>query len=295
MNLNQSYPHPRPTVPIQLYLLVALAIAGLAALWLAAFHAFLQIMGPAQAFFAASLIEAGLIVEALALIKRPRVWYTWTAVVISAAVSATYNYIQAATAVTGTDGTPALGTWPLLTLALGPLAALAFVSLTLGHELSEYQNRVSQWQIDRTAWIEARRQEAEAREQRQEAERLARLDRLQEAERQRQAAEAERRWQAEQSEREWQHKRQERAERLAERQERQVEPAQDAQVATPGPAVSDPAPLKCQHCGATSGKSGAPFRTQAALNAHQAHCPGSSQLQPVTLPVMLSANGKESH
>jgi hypothetical protein len=29
----------------------------------------------------------------------------------------------------------------------------------------------------------------------------------------------------------------------------------------------------CQHCGDTAGKSGKTFRTQAALNAHQAHCP----------------------
>lgn len=33
------------------------------------------------------------------------------------------------------------------------------------------------------------------------------------------------------------------------------------------------ASYQCQRCGATAGKSGAPFRTQAALNAHQAHCP----------------------
>lgn len=33
------------------------------------------------------------------------------------------------------------------------------------------------------------------------------------------------------------------------------------------------ASFTCQHCGATAGTNGAPFRTQAALNAHQAHCP----------------------
>lgn len=33
------------------------------------------------------------------------------------------------------------------------------------------------------------------------------------------------------------------------------------------------ASFTCQHCGEAAGKSGDPFRTQAALNAHQAHCP----------------------
>lgn len=75
-----NYPHPRPTVPVQLYLLAGLAVFGLIALWLAAFHAFLQVASGPQAFFAATLIEAGLIIEALALVKRPKVWYIWIAV-----------------------------------------------------------------------------------------------------------------------------------------------------------------------------------------------------------------------
>lgn len=83
MHKQEAYPHPRPSEPVQLYLLAGLVIFGLAALWLAAFHAFLQIAGSPQAFFAATLIEAGLIIEALALVKRPKVWYIWIAVAIS--------------------------------------------------------------------------------------------------------------------------------------------------------------------------------------------------------------------
>ncbi|MBE7474268.1 MAG: hypothetical protein HS114_34495 [Anaerolineales bacterium] len=207
-----NYPHPRPTEPVQLYLLAGLAGFGLLALWLAAFHAFLNVASGPQAFFAATLIEAGLIIEALALIKRPHVWYTWVAMAISLMVSGTYNYIQAA-AVAGES----LNTWMLLTLALGPLAALAFVSLTLGHELREYQNRVESWQADKAAWLEQRRLEAEAYERQQEAERQARLERLQQAEYERQEREAQRRYEAERVEREWQHKQQERAERRTER------------------------------------------------------------------------------
>ncbi|GIK42460.1 MAG: hypothetical protein BroJett011_62930 [Chloroflexota bacterium] len=214
MNYN-TYPHPRPIAPVQLYLLAGLAGFGLLALWLAAFHAFLQVAGSAQAFFAATLIEAGLIIEALALVKRFKVWYIWIAVAVSLVVSGTYNYIQAATVA------PAFNPWQLGTLALGPLAALAFVSLTLGYELREYQDRVAAWQAGRAAWLEQRQKEAEAHERQKEADRQAYLYRLQEAEQQRQREAAERQWQAEQAEREWQRKRQERQERQAGRKERQ--------------------------------------------------------------------------
>jgi hypothetical protein len=216
--MNKIYPHPRPTEPVQLYLLAGLAGFGLLALWLAAFHAFLKVSSGPQAFFAATLIEAGLIIEALALIKRPNVWYTWIAVAISLIVSGTYNYIQAA-AVAGESLNP----WMLLTLALGPLAALAFVSLTLGHELREYQNRVETWQADKATWLEQRRLEAEAYERQQEAERQARLERLQQAEYERQEREAQRRYEAERAERDWQHKQQERADAVARRGQRRAE------------------------------------------------------------------------
>jgi hypothetical protein len=39
------------------------------------------------------------------------------------------------------------------------------------------------------------------------------------------------------------------------------------------PAQSKVASLKCEHCGAQAGASGAPFRTRQAVSAHQAHCP----------------------
>lgn len=260
-----TYPHPRPAPPAQLYLLATLAACGLAALWLAAFHAFSHVASPAQAFFAASLIEAGLIVEALALVKRGPVWYIIAAVVVSLAVSGTYNYIQAA-AVAGDN----FNWWQLGTLALGPLAALAFVSFTLGYELREHQARLEKWENDRTGWIEARRHEAETYERQQEAERQSRLWQMQEAERERQEREAERRFKAEERERAWQR-----------RQAEQKEPARAAQ----GPVG---AAFRCEKCGRAAGKSGAPFRTQAALNAHQAHCPGSVLVQE---PVATS-NGR---
>lgn len=219
----QQYPFARPTVPVQLYLLSGLSVFGLAALWLAAFHAFLQVASGPQAFFAATLIEAGLIIEALALIKRPKVWYIWIAVSISLVVSGTYNYIQAAAMAVGADGLPTLNPWQLGTLALGPLSALAFVSLTLGYELREHQTRLEKWQTDRAAWAEARRQETEQREAQEKAELAARLERLQDKERERQEAEALRRFQLEQEDRAWQRHQEELARKRAERAERSRE------------------------------------------------------------------------
>lgn len=268
-----TYPHPRPGPPAQLYLLAALAICGLAALWLAAFHAFSHVASPAQAFFAASLIEAGLIIEALALVKRGPVWYIVAAVVVSLAVSGTYNYIQAAT-IAGDS----FNWWQLGTLALGPLAALAFVSLTLGHELREHQAGLEKWEADRAGWTLARRQEAEAYQRQQEEERQSRLWQMQEAERERQEREAERRFKAEERERAWQRRQAERKERPAEPARAALEPARAA--------------LKCEQCGATAGKSGAPFRTQAALNAHQAHCPGPVLDREPVVVSSAATNGK---
>jgi hypothetical protein len=277
-----SYPHSRPQMSVQLYLLSGLVVFGLAALWLAAFHAFLQVASGPQAFFAATLIEAGLVIESLALVKRPQLWYIWLAVAISLVVSGTYNYIQAAMAA------PTFNPWQLGTLALGPLSALAFVSLTLGYELAEYQRRLEKWQTDRAEWIEARRQEAEARERQKDIELNTRLERIQDKERERQEAEALRRYELEKSQILWQQRQQELARKRLERHEREHELAHSQGETTPEPAQPAQVSLKCEKCGATSGKSGQPFRTQAALNAHQAHCPGSSQLIE---PAVLAQNG----
>jgi hypothetical protein len=175
--VNQPYPHPKPQPPAQLYLLATLAAFGLAALFLAAFNAFQMVAAPPQAFFAACLIEAGLVVEALALMRRPRSAAPWIGLAISYIVSARYNTIQAAAAA------PQLDPFSLYALALGPLSALAFVSLTLGSELRRYQGRAAGWQADRAAWeaqqaaeaAEYRRQQAaEERDYRRRQDELAR-------------------------------------------------------------------------------------------------------------------------
>ncbi len=114
-----------------------------------------------------------------------------------------------------------------------------------------------------------RRQALEAAEDRQqELEDTA-------VQRQAEADEAEKQRQHERDMAQLQHQQQMERERLA-AQER-LELARIQAQASTEPAQSQHeqarASFTCQHCGATAGKSGAPFRTQAALNAHQAHCP----------------------
>lgn len=168
-----QYPYEKPKPPIQLWLLSTLVIVGLVALFLAAFHAFSQVAIWPQALAAAFLIEVGLVIESIALIKRPKSIFPWIALVIAYIVSGTYNYTQAQAAETN------LNWWQLSTLALGPLSALAFVSLTLGYELREHQRKIEEWNRKRAEWaeIERKRLEERAEKERKRQERRAERDR----------------------------------------------------------------------------------------------------------------------
>lgn len=128
----------RPRLSASFWLLCLLAGVGLVALFLAAFHAFDQVMEPYQAGFAALLIEAGMVVEAIAL-ARGLNRLAAVGMVISLVVSGTYNYVQV-------DAAGKLEGWPLYALALGPLFALAFLALTIGQELREYEAQLANWQ-----------------------------------------------------------------------------------------------------------------------------------------------------
>lgn len=153
--LNRLYPYPKPSLTPQIFLLGLIVVSGLIALFFAAFHAFGLVAGPWQAFFAALVIEAGLIAECLAIINKPKSIPPWLGLVISYVVSGTYNYTQAAKA------TQDLGGWELGALAFGPLSALAVVSLAFGNELRSYQERVEDWGKNRACWVEGERQRLE--------------------------------------------------------------------------------------------------------------------------------------
>lgn len=124
--------------PIQVYILAIVTVAGLMALFLAANAAFLLVsVNPWQAFFNAMLIEAGLVAESIALIRHPKNTLAYIGVTISLTVSGTYNYIQSAEKAAG-----AVGGFELIALAVGPLAALFFISLILGREIRAYQDEI---------------------------------------------------------------------------------------------------------------------------------------------------------
>ena len=178
--LQNRYPYQKPRVSLQLITLGIVDLCGLIALFFAAFAAFSLVAPWYQAFFAALIIEVGLIVEALALINRPRSIYPWIGLVVSYVVSGTYNYTQAATV--GYE----LASIELLALAFGPLSALAVVSLTFGNELRAHQDNVLKWQVNRAEWVETEytrieQQRLEAEQKRLEmeqkhAEKMARIE-----------------------------------------------------------------------------------------------------------------------
>jgi hypothetical protein len=128
----------KPKVPVTVIGLSLVCVAGLVALFLAARAAFATVAGAEQAVAAALLIEAGAIWEAVTF-ARSRNKIALVGLVLSFLVSATYNYTQAA------EVRPDLEIWQLLALALGPLTALAFVSLALGEELRLYFERMEAW------------------------------------------------------------------------------------------------------------------------------------------------------
>jgi hypothetical protein len=133
-------PANKPTLSTSIYLLGGLVVIGLAALGIAAYTAFLQVAPWYQALFAAALIEASMVAEAIAIVRKN--WFAIPGVIISLLVSGTYNYIQAEQ--TGrihglTDG------WQLLTLAIGPLSALFFLALSLGYEMRRHDREVDDW------------------------------------------------------------------------------------------------------------------------------------------------------
>lgn len=163
MNIQEllsQYPYEKPRPQVQLWLLLFITIGGLIALFLAAYHAFQLVASPPQAFFAALLIEVGLVVEAIALINRPKTFFPWAGLIVGFIVSGSYNYTQAAKAGQG------LGNFELFALAFGPLSALAFVSLTLGNELRAYQEKGAEWERNRVEWAEKERKRMEAKEER---------------------------------------------------------------------------------------------------------------------------------
>jgi len=173
MNLKaiiRTYPIEKPKPSIQLIFLAVITGCGLAALFFAAFASFRISTGnTAQAIFAALLIEVGLAAEAFALIKRPKTIYPWIGLLVAFFVSGTYNWYQADIHTQQSGVT--ISDLVLFALAFGPLSALAFVSLTLGNEIREWQVATGKWQTDAMEWAVNERKRLERAESRAESRR----------------------------------------------------------------------------------------------------------------------------
>lgn len=184
----------KPRFPWIVYPLVVVEFIGLVALYIASYHAFSLIAPKEQALAASLVIDTALFVEGITLMRRN--WWAAAGVGVSIAVAGTYNYIQAQTAgkLHGlTDG------WQLLTLAIGPLAAVLSVAVAIGWEVWKYENAVKDWEekrakvtADARAKAEQIRTEQEERERTAQAEREAqeRADRIAREEREAQAKQA---------------------------------------------------------------------------------------------------------
>lgn len=161
-----EYSIPKPSLPPTALILAGMVIVGLIGLGIAAYAAFSFIGRPAQALAFALIVEAGMISEALAIMRRN--WLSIPGLIVSLLVSGLYNYTQAARA--GEFLTPPL-TDPvqLAALSIGPLSAVLFLALAAGHELREHENAVKQWEIDRQTWLDTQAEKAARRQERKEA------------------------------------------------------------------------------------------------------------------------------
>jgi hypothetical protein len=145
-----KYTISRPTLNISTYLLGIVVVVGLVCLYIAARYAFGQVMIPEQATMAAMLIEVGTIAEAIAVVRGKAKWGI-LALIISFAVSITYNYIQVQIA--GREA-GIVSWWQLFTMAVGPLSVLTFTALQVGTALRDHDEAVAQWEQDYQDWID---------------------------------------------------------------------------------------------------------------------------------------------
>jgi len=167
-----DYTIPKPTPPAAAYILGCMVIIGLIGLGVAAYAAFEYIGRPVQAAAFALIVEAGMISEALAIVRKNKL--AIPGLIVSLGVSGMYNYTQAERA--GLQLTPAL-TDPvqLAALSIGPLSAVFFLALALGRELATHEAAITQWAADRQKWQDDQAERAAKREERREA-RAARVE-----------------------------------------------------------------------------------------------------------------------
>lgn len=161
-----DYTIPKPSYPVAARILGGMVVVGLIGLGVAAYAAFSFIGRPVQALAFALIVEAGMISEAIAIVRRN--WLSIPGLVVSLLVSGSYNFTQAERA--GHMLTPPL-TDPiqLAALSIGPLSAVLFLALAAGHELQEHEKHVRQWEVDRQKWLDDQAERQARRQERREA------------------------------------------------------------------------------------------------------------------------------
>lgn len=159
-----QYQIPRPSLPFVARLLASLLVIGLIGLGTAAYAAFSYIGHWWQALAFALVVELCGIIEALAIMRGNR--FAIPGLAISLAVSTSYNWTQAEQAAALLP-TP-LAWWQLAALAIGPMSAVFFVALSLGHEIRAHEAAVATWAAQRQAWLDDQAERAARREERRE-------------------------------------------------------------------------------------------------------------------------------
>lgn len=163
----------RPKFPWGTVIGVGVVIAaGVVYLGIAAHAAFQNVVSnETQAVLGALLIEVGLIAEVIELILGN--WWASGGITVSLLVSVTYNYVQAKQR-GETHGLT--NTWQLLTLAVGPLAAVITLSLTVGFAIRKYKEAEAAYQVaQQKKREELRAKMADEQKQQDEQERQDRL------------------------------------------------------------------------------------------------------------------------
>lgn len=163
--MRNEYSIPRPAYPMTARALTLVLVIGLIGLGLVAFEVFSLIDGPVVAGAFALVIELGAISEAISILKKNRP--AWVGLTISLLVSGLYNFTRAAQAneLLATQ----LSEVELIALSIGPLSAVLFIALSLGHALKEYEQNVEAWERARQAWADDKAKAAAQAEQDKEA------------------------------------------------------------------------------------------------------------------------------
>jgi len=170
----------KPRISLTVYILGALIIVGLVALWYAAYDAFSITSGrDTQAALLAILIEAGAIAELLALVDNPKDPYAKLGAGISFVVSISYNYIQASN---HTVAHNIVISEPLLVaLAIGPLSVVFTLALVMGRAIRAHREAAAKWDADRRKAVASDTIRQEEREDRRRLEELKSLERIEKA------------------------------------------------------------------------------------------------------------------